>query len=139
MGMVYENHGIITIEGRRESFYVHASYGLKPLECELGEVKLGYCFRDSTDHNPLQVVGHLIGKTLVKPVSTTMDGPGIERRPDDVVIPVGPAPAYEPIDQQEWDHPLRRVWREHPHPEFDLDDLDDLIRALTDYREELRK
>lgn len=142
MGYINENHGRFAIEGRRESFYIHANYinadyGYVPLTCELSDVKVGACFRDSVDSPPFQVIGQLIGKTLVKPAFAADAGPGRERKPTDVVIRTYDGPEFIPVEVIEGDHPLGQAWRECPHPEFEIVDLDDLISALTDYREQL--
>jgi hypothetical protein len=36
----------------------------------------------------------------------------------------------EPEEDKTFDEALEKFWREVPHPEFSLDDLDDLIKAL---------
>jgi hypothetical protein len=139
MGFIYEQFGRFAIEGRRESFYIHANYGLEPYTCALSDVKLGACFRDKVDSPPFQVVGQLLGLTLVKPALVSQPGPGSERNRNDVVIPVEPGPNYQPIDQIDNDHPLGRIWRDHPHPEIENCDLGDLIAALEDYQSKLEE
>ena len=72
MGMCLEDFGRISIEVRRESFYVHAGYAY------------------------------------------TADG---EREPGE----------------------FASAWRELPHPEFLIEDIDDLIKALEDARDYLKR
>lgn len=135
MGMIYENFGRFAVEGRRESFYVHASYGLKPLELALGELALGQRFREVGSEEVKWVVGHLIdGVTLVMPWPEDL---GDRELMSSQVVVVPLDDDGSPVDQVDDYHPLGRTWREHPHPEFDNDDLDDLIAALSDYRSKL--
>src|SRR4051812_4237139 len=86
--MIYDNHGRISIEGRRESFYVHADYGLKPLECRLGDVALGQRFKTNVDGITRYVVGQLVDDTtLVRPLPDVA-GDRIEMNSGLVVTPV---------------------------------------------------
>lgn len=132
MGHIYEKFGRFSIEGRRESFYIHADYGWRPYRCELGEVRLGAIFAEELDEPPYQVVGQYLGKTFVKPCDRPMEGLGLEWDPTTVVIPLDTH--RQPVDQEEDDHPLGRLWRDNPHPEIENNDLHDLIAALEDYR-----
>lgn len=136
MGHIYEDHGRVCVEGRREGFIVHASYGLKPLECKLSDVKPGDHFRDVDRETVYQVFAQLAGKTSVEPVGKPeLRG---DRPNDVVVVPTTGAPHYAPVDSMnDDDDPLGRLWRDFPHPEFASDDLDDLILALADYRNKL--
>lgn len=139
MGMIYGDFGRFAIEGRRESFYIHADYGLEPYTCALSDVKLGAYFRDRVDSPPLQVIGQMIGKTIVNNTFATHPDSTHERDNAETGIPVEGGPAFAPVDLVENDHPLGRIWREHPHPEIENDDLGDLIAALEDYRSRLER
>lgn len=136
MGILLNEHGPFTIEERRESFYIHASYGLEPRTEQLDTIRVGRLFKKTIDGPPFQVVGQLMDCVLVKRADRVQPGEGdrFDRRL--IVIPIeGEDRGYSPIDSQENDHPLGRIWREHPHPEIELKDLDHLIAALQELKE----
>lgn len=124
MGHIYEDHGKIAVEGRRESFYVHAGYGYRQATRPVGDLHPGDEFDYRGGRCKLYALFADHALVLVDAAE-----------PDRVELTelVG-------IDDQEFDEtePLGRVWREHPHPEFAIEDLDDLIAALTEYREAIR-
>lgn len=144
MGLIREDFGRITIESRRESFYISPSYGWRREypQVPLNEIAVGACFRYSLpgefDDEPWQVVGQLLGATLVKPAIRQQAGEGdrIEGSPQHMVHPVDANYAPDSIEV-EVDTPFARHWRETPNPEFLNEDIDDLIAALEDLRASL--
>lgn len=138
MGHIYDDFGRFAIEGRSESFYIHADYGYAPMVKSLASIPVGYCYRDSMEDEPMQVISQHLGFARVKPATRSQmgDGDRVNTRDEDgalvMVIPVGDD--YRPLDQMADDHPLGNQWINYPHPEIENDDLDDLIRALEDYR-----
>lgn len=133
MGEIRDDFGVISIESRRESFYIHASYGWEPKQCQARDVGLGRFCREG--HGPvMKIVGHLMDVTLAE-YAGEEELCEVRLNPTLVVIPCDDVGRED--DQQESDHPLGRLWTENPHPEFDLGDLDDLIAALVDYRESM--
>lgn len=135
MGHIYESHGRFSIEGRRESFYIHADYGYSPFTCKLADIKPGDNFRDVDGDTPYVVVAQMVDKTTVF-TANVFEQIGTGDRPNDMfVIPLDEH--YEPIDYVENDHPLGRIWRDQTHPEIEIADLDDLIAALQAYKDKL--
>lgn len=142
MGLIRDNFGRITIESRRESFYIRPNYGYtrEHPQVPLSKIEVGQCFRYSLpgefDAEPWQVVGQLIAATLVKPATRSQAGEGDRVDPAVMVHPVGSH--YEPeYVEVEIDTPFARYWRERPAPEFLNEDIDDLIAALQDLRASL--
>lgn len=136
MGMIYDNHGRISVEGRYESFYVHASYGYRPARSPLVDLRPGQHFVFTEDGTHCQVTAQKI--TTTEFVQDDERHPEAERP---VVDSPSVIPTYEdgsPMDTEYDDGaPLARLWRDHPHPEFLIADLDDLISALVAYKDEI--
>lgn len=118
MGHIYDDHGVVSIEGRRESFIVHASYGYKQAERPGDNVRLdGFNWTIHAlyaDHVCLH----------------RLDVPNMNR---DVLI--DELVVIDDSDKAECS--FAESWREW-QPEFASEDLDDLIAALVDYRESTR-
>lgn len=144
MGHLYEGHGRVSIEGRRESFTIHAGYGYEPEVKALRELELGGTFYFATAGETgsagldagvrYQLVTKSITGTMhVKPADAVTGGEG------------HPVPGAQSVvwcyesgrrnQERETDSALGWLWREYPHPEFEIEDLDDLIEALTAYRD----
>lgn len=131
MGHIYDDHGRIAIEGRRESFYIHAGYGYEVGRARIGELSVGDEFiaaRDGAGEDRLWKVSlvaedRVEGREAVSSVIQTF--------PPDVMVVI-------PGREVPSDHPLGRFWREVPHPEFENADVDDLIAALEAYREAIK-
>jgi hypothetical protein len=142
MGMIRDDFGNISVEQRRESFYIVPSYGWAHVypQVRLSEIRVGECFRYSlpgeADDEPWQVTGQLIGKTLVKPATRPQSGDGDRVDSKRMVHPVDEH--YAPDSTEvEVDTPFARHWRDCPAPEFLNEDLDDLIASLEDLRQAL--
>lgn len=138
MGFIRQAFGRITIESRSESFYISPSYGWRReySQVPLRDITVGQCFRFTLDGEPKQVVGQLMGVTLVKSALQTQPGDGDQQSAQTMVHPVGASPAYEPdYEEVEADGNFARHWRETPNPEFFNEDIDDLIAALEELRD----
>lgn len=129
MGQIRDNFGRIAVESRSESFYVHAAYGYSPKRVQINTLGLGDTFiaqREGTAEMRRWRVS-LIAEDRVEgreEVSSVIES----FLPGTVVVD----PDGESFDA---DEPLAKLWNNHPHPEFAVEDLDDLIAALVDYRE----
>ena len=138
MGFIRDQIGRFSIESRRESFYIHADYGYKPLEKKLSDVELGgFFYYKSHPKNVYQVLGKRLSATsaaneIAVEFGKDGDPAGLE---DGELIVIPCEAGGDPVDLMEDGHPLGLLWIAHPHPEIDNEDLDDLIRALTDYAE----
>ena len=131
MGFIRRAVGRFTIETRSESFYIHADYGYRPGTRMLRDLPLDAEFFAEAPGTGRRgpwvvtvltreyVTGAPIGPKALFPV----------RFDPDTLVEV---PDY----QVESDHPLGRLWRDHPHPEIEYADLDDLIAALVEVRDE---
>jgi hypothetical protein len=136
VGFIRDQFGQITIESRRESFIVHAGYGYVPGRKPVGDLRPGDEFRFPHE-NRWEVTG--LFKTEVEAVRLDE---GAE--PWMIAKPVGGGQATEltlPIDalvfvdgfEEDAEGALAKWWRDAGHPEFLIEDLDDLIRALADF------
>jgi hypothetical protein len=137
MGMIYDDHGAISIEGRSESFLIHAAYGYEPETKMVGELELGTYFvmPNAPDDEVVQLVA------LELHAAATYERAGDPGRR----FPINPTTkvvwCYEETRRPNSERPrntsFARSWREDPHPEFLIGDLDDVIAALVDYRTKL--
>lgn len=130
MGHVYEDHGTISIEGRRESFVVHAGYGYTPGLYQLRDfATLGDEFVAPMREVACEPMRHWSVSLIAE------DRIEARESVSSVVQSFDPGQVVErPGFEQRADGPHAEWWREAGHPEFALEDLDDLIAALTDYR-----
>lgn len=128
MGHIRESFGHVTVESRSESFIIHADYGYEPGFFALrdfaaiGEEFIAYR-QNTTERRHWKVT--LIAEDRVEAreaVSSVIQ----TFHPDSMVE----RPGYE----QDAEGSFAEHWR-GPHPEFVTADLDDLIAALTDFRE----
>lgn len=126
------DRGTISIEGRRESFIIHAGYGYLPGVFPLRDfATIGEPFdakREGTDDMRSWTV------TLIAAdrIEATDDVSGVFQTFD-------PGQVVErPGCEQNAEGAFAAHWREQGHPEFERKDLDDLIAALIDYRTRAR-
>lgn len=126
MGFIHEDHGRISIETRRESFIIHAGYGYVPGVFQLRDfAALGAEFmakRDGADTDlrswavTLIAEDRIEAREAVSSVIQSFDPGRMVERPGFELAAEGPSAAW---------------WREAGPPEFDNEDLDDLIEALA--------
>src|SRR3954453_16120299 len=122
MGGLREDFGRMSIETRRESFYVHAGYGYQPWRRKLGDLALrAEVSLDGKRWRIFALTEDYVG-IREQQFSTERELP-----PDTEVV----VPGYE----EDAPGPHAAHWREFPHPEFLYEDLDDLIAALEDLRD----
>jgi hypothetical protein len=130
--MIYENHGKIAVEGRSESFIIHAGYGLSPRRVPVGELRLGDKFwapREGAGGEDRQWTVTLLAEDRVE---------GREEQ-FSTIQPFFPTLEVRvPGEEFDEDAPLAKFWHVLPHPKFEIADLDDLIAALEAYREAKR-
>jgi hypothetical protein len=120
MGMILNQHGHITCEARRESFYVHTDYGYEPELFRLGELTLGTEFAyDGTMYKvSLLAEDRVEGRDVQFSSIHTFS-------PDAMVTRPGFAKDAEGAFAEHW---------RGPHPEFRLADIDDLVAALDELK-----
>lgn len=136
MGHIYDEHGTIAIEGRRDSFIVHAGYGWQSEKKMVGELELGTYFILPT--TPNDEVVRLVALELHADATYERAGDPGRRRPiSPTTRVVWCYDARTPNTEEEVEGEFARRWRDHSHPVFLLGDLDDLIAALVDYRTKL--
>ncbi len=133
MGHIYEDHGVIAIEGLRESFIIHASYGYVPGVFPLRDFAvLGEEFaakRDGADPELRRWKVMLIAEDRIEARETVSS----------VIQSFDPGMTVKrPGFEQDAEGTFAAYWREAEHPEFERKDLDDLIAALIDYRTQAR-
>lgn len=138
MGHIRKDFGKITLESRRESFYIHPSYGYRREypQTALNTIPVGECFRYAVDDEPWQVVGQLMGATLVKSAVRTHPGEGDRVEGSSrVMVHPAPRPDHKALSEEvAAEGPFAEHWRDTPHPEFLNEDIDDLIAALEELR-----
>jgi hypothetical protein len=130
MGQIRSDFGRIAVESRRESFYLHANYGYVPGCRPAGDLRL----HDEVVHDDRRWVVTTIDEKYVR--LRLQDGqvgvdPVVVDLAHDVDVVV---PGYE----EDAPGPHAARWRETGSPEFLVEDLDDVIAALKDYRASLR-
>lgn len=127
MGFIRDDFGRITVESRRESFRIHAGYGYRRRRVEIATLGLGDRFtHDGMDYRVIARLENFNGTFIEVLKGDNHAGSWA----GDIIVESN-------VAEEKSDHPLGQVWRDHPHPEFTVDDLDDLIAALTDYRDSL--
>lgn len=133
MGGIRETFGRITVESRRESFIVHTSYGLRDARRAAEKLMPGDHFR-TVDGSPEPGGRPAVHRVSYIDTTTVHFQAGSIPRDDKFVVPCDAD--GNALDQE--DDPvvtsLGVLWNEHPHPEFELRDLSDLIAALTELK-----
>jgi hypothetical protein len=132
MGGIRDAFGRIAIETRRESFIIHASYGVRDAHKKLRDLMPGDYFRLGGDRNHVYKVRSIDENCLYVGLN---DGPLL--RDNSLCIPCDPS--GHALDQEDEDPltPLGMAWQRQ-HPEFENGDLSDLIAALSELRDNPR-
>lgn len=121
MGGLHEDYGPnqISVETRRESFIIHAGYGLVPAKRKLSDLRPGTDFLLEDRHWRLRTISETMAAAQCNQTSVYRDWPL------DTLVEV-------PDEEPDFDEsaPLAKRWAEDPHPEFDADDVEHLISAL---------
>jgi hypothetical protein len=117
--------GLISVEDEGASFIIHANYGYRTGQRPLGELRPGDAFiarpPESTDDKRTYKLSALYEDGAEGRCEQTS---AIHRFGLHTIVEI---PDTEEIDP---DHPLGEVWREGVHPEFEWEDMDDLLAAL---------
>jgi hypothetical protein len=138
MGHLYKKVGKFTIEGRRESFYIHADYGLKPLLTDIQDIGPGQFFKFNLKDHTVYVVDS-INRTMIRYEDAgNSEAFGTVRLDEsDPVYLTDAQGRFIGSEVRDDNDPLGRLWNDFPHPEVAIEDLHDLITALTNYQNTL--
>jgi hypothetical protein len=128
MGLIHDRQGKISIEENTSTFVVHAAYGWHDARVPVGDLRPGTEFRAALKDSPSDVRTWRL-RQLTEDSAEAVDSTRT-RQPFalDTVVEVVGRRAFDPNDD------LGSVWQRIEHPEFAYEDLDDLIRALVEYR-----
>jgi hypothetical protein len=132
MGGLREPVGNITIEARRESFIIHPGYGWRPKRSPIRELAPGDYFCEEGDEGgPLYVVKSISVHEVLYHLSEGGEQHIVPR--DDTLIVQCDSNGL-PVDSEEVEGSFAEHWRD-AHPEFLNKDLDDMIQALQNLKD----
>lgn len=129
MGVVHETHGKISVEEKDKTFVVHAAYGWENAKVEIGALRPGTEFRAALAGSPEDVRTWRL-RQLTEDSAEAVE-PSTRTRQTftlDTIVEVVGRRAFD------YNSTLGSMWQRIEHPEFAYEDLDDLIRALAEYR-----
>lgn len=130
MGMTRKKFGRISIETRGRSFYIHASYGYSFGRRLVGSLDFDTEFIHPDTRDLCTIVAKFPAQVSAYPIDGSRSSGAAYSIMNNTLVEV---PGTEEFDNK---NALAWRWVEMPHPEFLLEDVDDLIAALTELRDQ---